>query len=439
MYGAARTGSLHALDLTHVDDPVYTGGISWGVSESLVSPHHRPLIETGAAPSRRLGPQAERMPSPSILLNDFKRQWADTGADVLAAVERVGASGWYILGRHVESFEHALAAVFGRRHAVGCASGLDAIEIGLRAAGLAAGDRVLTTPVSAFATTLAIVRAGGVPVFVDVDASGLVDLALCEQLLLGGTAIRFFVPVHLYGQSLDLERLAWLRDRFQLTIVEDCAQSVLARFGDAPAGSVGQIAATSFYPTKNLGALGDGGAVVTDDAGLARRAACLRHYGQSAQYVHDHLGLNSRLDELHAAILEGAFLPRLESWTTRRRVIAARYLAGIRHPRVRLLAPPPASQPCWHLFPVFVAAPDRTGFRQHLEGSGIQTALHYPHLIPDQRGLAQTPYEVHGTMNRAQQLAAEEISLPIHPYLLDDEVERVIAAVNSWPDRRPSA
>ena len=253
-----------------------------------------------------------------ILLNDFQRQWADTRADVLDATERVGASGWYILGKNVESFERALAASFDRAFAVGCASGLDAIEIALRALGLRPGDKVLTTPLSAFATTLAILRAGGVPVFVDVDDHGLIDLARCEERLATGD-IRAFVPVHLYGQPLPLPRLAELQARFAVALVEDCAQSALARFRGRSAGTVGAIAATSFYPTKNLGALGDGGALLTDDPALRDRCASLRNYGQTARYQHDELGLNSRLDELQAAILAQAFLPRLPAWTERRR------------------------------------------------------------------------------------------------------------------------
>jgi dTDP-4-amino-4,6-dideoxygalactose transaminase len=367
-----------------------------------------------------------------ILLNDFQRQWADTRAEVMEAVERVGASGWYILGRGVESFERALAPVFDRPHAVGCASGLDAIEIGLRALGLRPGDRVLTTPLTAFATTLAIVRAGGVPVFADVDDRGLVDLGLCEHLLAGG-GIRFFVPVHLYGQSLDLDRLADLRDRFQLAVVEDCAQSIRARWGAVAAGSVGQVAATSFYPTKNLGALGDGGAVVTGDPELARRCASLRHYGQTTRYVHELLGLNSRLDELHATVLEHAFLPRLAGWTERRREIAHRYRSGIRHPDVHLLAPPAASAPVWHLFPAFVAPGAREGFQRFLDGRGVQTAIHYPRLTSDQEALESVPHQAPLPLENARRLAMSEVSLPIHPYLTDTEADTIIAAVNDWP------
>jgi dTDP-3-amino-3,4,6-trideoxy-alpha-D-glucose transaminase len=368
-----------------------------------------------------------------ILLNDFQRQWADTRADVLAATERVGASGWYILGKSVESFEGALAAAFERAFAVGCASGLDAIEIALRALGVKPGDKVLTTPLSAFATTLAIVRAGAVPVFVDVDERGLIDLSRCEERLAAGD-IRAFVPVHLYGHPLALPRLAALQARFGLALVEDCAQSALARFEGRSAGTVGAISATSFYPTKNLGALGDGGALVTDDRELRDRCAGLRNYGQTARYQHDELGLNSRLDELQAAILEQAFLPRLAAWTERRRQIAQRYLAGLRHPRVRLVPPAPGADPCWHLFPVFVPAPDREAFQRHLQAAGVQTAIHYPTLIVEQRALTEgAPHEVHGPLDNARRLSREEVSLPIHPYLLDGELDTILAAVNAWP------
>jgi dTDP-3-amino-3,4,6-trideoxy-alpha-D-glucose transaminase len=367
-----------------------------------------------------------------ILLNDFKRQWSDIGSDVAVAVERVGASGWYILGESVASFERALAPRLGPRFAVGCASGLDAIEIGLRALALPAGARVLTTPLSAFATTLAIVRAGYTPVFADVDAHGNLDLEPCDRLLGDRPDIRAMVPVHLYGQPMDLDALAALKQRFGLRIVEDCAQSIGARFGDRVAGTVGDLAATSFYPTKNLGAIGDGGAVLGDDEGLRTAASALRNYGQSRRYVHDRLGLNSRLDELHAAILETAMLPRLDAWTERRREIAARYLAAIRHTGVRLPSPPARAAPVWHLFPVLVAPDQRSPLQGHLRAAGIETAIHYPSLIPDQKALSGVAIEVIGDLSRARQFAACEMSVPIHPFLADEQVDRVIAAVNGW-------
>jgi dTDP-4-amino-4,6-dideoxygalactose transaminase len=372
------------------------------------------------------------MAAPDVLLNDFTRLWADAGRDVLSAVSRVGASGHYVLGPEVRAFEGALAAVLGRRQAVGCASGLDAIEIALRALRVPPGTRVLTTPLSAFATTLAVVRAGGVPVFVDVDEHGLLDLDRCREALAEDPRIRAMIPVHLFGHAADVAELAALAARFELVLVEDCAQSIGARSRGRPAGGAGQLAATSFYPTKNLGALGDGGAVLADDEALADRCRALRDYGQSAKYVHDELGMNSRLDELHAAVLARAFLPRLAAWTERRRAIARAYAAGIAHPRVRPVPPPPGSEGVWHLFPVRVPPAARDAFMEHLRSRGIRSAVHYPTLIPRQRALAASGFEVRGDLARAEALAASEVSLPIHPYLDDGEVSRVVDSVNAW-------
>ena len=202
-----------------------------------------------------------------IQANDFTRQWEDLRDDALAAFEKVGASGRYVLGEEVRAFEGGLAALWGFQYAAGVASGLDAIEISLRALGCGPGDRVLTTPISAFATTLAIVKTGAVPVFVDTDDQGLIDLDRCDDLLRRRSDIRFFVPVHLYGFALDPVALRRLRDEHGLMIVEDCAQTTQ---------SAGQIAATSFYPTKNLGAMGDGGAILCRDAALDIRVRALR-------------------------------------------------------------------------------------------------------------------------------------------------------------------
>lgn len=214
-----------------------------------------------------------------ILLNDFTRQWKLIEADVLAAVQRVGASGWYILGNEVRQFEEELARLWGVASVIGVGNGLEALEIALRCAGLQPGERVLTTPLSAFATTLAIVRAGGIPVFVDVDESGLLDLDLCRKVVSRDRSLRWLVPVHLYGHALDLESLDALRCTFDLSVVEDCAQSVLARSRGRATGTVSCVSATSFYPTKNLGALGDAGAVLTSDQSIASTARALRHYG----------------------------------------------------------------------------------------------------------------------------------------------------------------
>jgi len=301
-----------------------------------------------------------------ILQNDFKRQWEIVESAVSGAVRRVGASGSYILGEEVRRFEEALARLWGVSHAVGVANGMDAIEIGLRCLDVRRGDKVLTTPFSAFATTLAIVRAGGIPVFVDVDDLGRIDLDQCRDVLKRNRAIRFLVPVHLYGFPLDLADLASLRDEFELQIVEDCAQAIGASASSIGVGTIGQVAATSFYPTKNLGAMGDGGALLTNNGEIAEHARVLRNYGQSEHYLHSEMGLNSRLDELHAAILHDAFLPHLQKWTQVRQRTAETYLNEIKHPAIELPSPPVNLNCAWHLFPVKIVAADRDNFREYL-------------------------------------------------------------------------
>jgi len=367
-----------------------------------------------------------------ILLNDFKAQWIDIGPAVLSVVERVGASGWYVLGSEVNNFEARLAEAWSLPYAVGVANGLDAIEIGLRSLGLKAGDKVLTTPISAFATTLAVMRCGGVPVFVDTDHSGLMDLQLARSALCADRSIRFVVPVHLYGHSIDLDELENLRAEFDLQIVEDCAQAIGARWDGRPVGSVGQVAAVSFYPTKNLGAMGDGGAILTRDPGVETRARALRNYGQTETYVHDEVGMNSRLDEIHAAILGDVCLPRLSVWTARRREIASVYRDRIQG-AVSVVPSPSRSESVWHLFPVLAPASKRELLRTRMRERGILTAVHYPKLIPEQKALHDYGrFEVIGNLDCARRLADGEVSLPIHPYLKPAEVSAVCDVIQEW-------
>jgi len=364
----------------------------------------------------------------TVLLNDFHAQWATIGEKILSAAERVGKSGWYILGEEVKNFENHLAAHWGLNYAVGCASGLDALEIGLRALGITPGEKVLTTPLSAFATTLAIIRAGGIPVFVDVDDSGLIDLALCEQALEKYPEIRYFVPVHLYGQVLSYTKLSELKSKYDLKIVEDCAQAIGASSEGKTVGGVGSIAATSFYPTKNLGCMGDGGALLTNEKILETKARCIRDYGQSQKYIHVELGLNSRLDELQAAILD-TLIPQLRTLTKRRKVIAFKYREKIRHSLIHFPSIPDGSDGVWHLFPLLVKE-NVEGFQNYLKSKNIQTGRHYPLLIPRQTAL-QNFIEI-AMMNKAQYFAEHEVSLPIHPFMVEEDIEHVIDACNTW-------
>lgn len=371
------------------------------------------------------------MSASPILLNDFRAQWEDIRSDAMAAFARVGESGWLVLGDEVRSFEAALSAWWGIPNVVGCGNGLDALELALRALGLKPGDKVLTTPLTAFATTLAIVRAGGVPVFVDVDESGLIDLDRCAEVFAGHSDIRFFMPVHLFGHALDCERLAALKKLHGLKLVEDCAQAIGAKSHGKAIGSTGDAAATSFYPTKNLGCMGDGGAVLCADKALADVVRSLRDYGQTAKYVHARLGMNSRLDEVQAAILRTALLPRLTRFTERRKQIASALRAGIRNPALHLPAQPNGSESVWHLFPVMVEG-DRTRFKAHCDAAGVGTGFHYPKLVPEQEALAGVPFEVIGPLVRARRFADQEVSVPIHAYLVDSEMSRIIDACNSW-------
>lgn len=366
-------------------------------------------------------------------MNDFGRQWSDVREAANLVFDAVGRSGWYILGDRVRTFEVSLGAYWEMPHAIGVGNGLDAIELALRAAGMKPGDRVLTTPLSAFATALAIVRSGGVPVFCDTDESGLLDLNEARAALRAMPGIRFFIPVHLYGMPLDPVALRSLIEEFDLICIEDCAQSIGAMTNGVATGTAGVAAATSFYPTKNLGAMGDGGAVLTRDAELAARVRSLRDYGQTAKYRHDEIGWNSRLDELHAALLNDVFLPQLPRWTERRREIAHRYLERWTAKSVRpVLVEGAGVNACWHLFPVRVAEREKTSLTQWLRGKAIGTGEHYPILIPDQEALRAVNSACFGLLERALLLSKEELSLPIHPHLRDEEVDFILDSIAEW-------
>lgn len=371
-----------------------------------------------------------------VLLNDFKTQWKQVKTQFLQAVERVGESGYLILGPEVKSFEEELAKFWGLKYAVGCANGLDAIEIGLRVLGIQPGQKVLTTPLSAFATTLAILKAGGIPVFCDTDKSGLINLDIAEDYFKQNKDVKLFLPVHLYGQSLNLKHLKKLKDQFNLLIIEDCAQSIAANSDGQMCGDVGQLAATSFYPTKNLGCYGDGGALLTNLDDINELSRSLRDYGQSEKYVHSYLGLNSRLDELQAAVLRSALLPNLNKWTESRKSIASVYLENINNSQIELPKIPHNNYPVWHLFPIKVKDKNkRQSFINFLKENGIQTGIHYPILIPDQPLFKQQKnlnYEIFGTLNEAKSLCETEVSLPIHPFLTKDELDKVISVCNAW-------
>lgn len=362
----------------------------------------------------------------SVPANDFVAQWEEIREDALSAVDRVGRSGWLVLGDEVRAFEEELADWWGVGYAVGVASGLDALEISLRCVGIGPGDRVLTTPLTAFATTLSIIRAGGEPVWVDVDESGGLDFDAARSVLESDSAIRALLPVHLYGHPLDPAALAELAERFGVTVVEDCAQSAGAARAGRPTGATGAVSATSFYPTKNLGAYGDGGAVLTDDAAIAEKARILRDYGQDGRYNHVEIGLNSRLDEIHAAILRSALLPRMEAWGRRREQIAELYREGLRDVPLEPVRPSGGAS-ANHLFPVLAEDGGVEGVVQRLTEAGIRVGRHYPVLCSAQPARDEAGV-VAGELVNARHIAEREISLPLHPQLSDAAANYVVEA-----------
>jgi dTDP-4-amino-4,6-dideoxygalactose transaminase len=328
-------------------------------------------------------------------------------------------------GAAVEEFERAWAEYCGAAHAVGVASGTDALELALRAGGVGPGDEVITAANTCVPTVAAIVSAGATPVLADVDPhTRTLDPDSVAAAI--GPRTRALVPVHLYGRCADMDALGALAREHGLLVVEDAAQAHGAEVGGRRAGTLGDAAAFSFYPTKNLGALGDAGAVVTDDAALAERARMLRSYGEREQYRSELEGRNSRLDTLQAALLR-AKLPHLDRWTARRRAIAAHYAEALAELPLALPDEPDGGVHAFHLYVVRTA--DRDGLRDALARAGVGTLVHYPRAVHEHPAYAPLRRE----LPVSEALAREVLSLPLYPELADGEVEAVTAAVLAAP------
>jgi dTDP-4-amino-4,6-dideoxygalactose transaminase len=362
------------------------------------------------------------MTGPGIPFMDL--HLGEDAAEVRAAMTRVIDRGWFVLGPEVDGFEEEFAALSGATHAVGTGNGTDAIAIALRALDVGPGDEVVTTPLSAAYTALAVVMTGARPVFADVDPERLtLDPAAAERAITPRT--KALLPVHLYGQPADMTALAALARRHGLALVEDCCQAHLATCEGQPVGTYGVAGAFSFYPTKNLGALGDGGAVITRDAALAERMRRLRNGGQTDRYHHVELGVNSRLDELQAAVLR-ARLPRLRARTEMRRALAAEYRRRLADTRVNV----PLELDSGHVYHLFsIRTTQRSALQAHLRSAGIDTLVHYPLAIPRQPAFASTQPADCPVANRA---AEEVLSLPLYPGLSLADVGAVADAVRSF-------
>jgi dTDP-4-amino-4,6-dideoxygalactose transaminase len=373
-----------------------------------------------------------------IPMLNLARGYAAIREDVLQAVGRVCDSQHYILGEEVTAFEREFAALCGTAHAVGCASGTDALWLGLAASGIKTGDSVITTPFSFFATASSILRAGGRPVFVDIEAETLnIDPEKVRQKLLSASPRpQAMMPVHLYGQCADMEALNGLATEFNLQIIEDAAQAVGAAWNGKTAGSLGGSAAFSFYPTKNLSAFGDAGILTTSNLELAERARSLRNHGSKQRYYHHEIGANSRLDSIQAAVLR-VKMKRLPAWNKARAESARNYdqlfaRAGLsgnanqKAAKVSLLKMRPQALHIFHQYVIRV--PQRDELRTFLKERGVSTEVYYPVPLHLQKCFAYLGY-TEGDLPEAERAAKEVLALPMFPELETEEQKYVVESI----------
>ncbi len=368
------------------------------------------------------------MSNPKILSADPKAGYLAAQAEIDTAIQRVLQSGHYILGHEVEAFEKEFSKWLGVAGTVGVANGTDALELALQAAGIGPGDKVVTVANTVTATVSAITARGARVVYAEIEsATMLLDVAALETMLatLRDPKIKAVVPVHLYGQPVDMPRLMEVAAKHHLVVIEDCAQAHGALTGGRKAGTWGQLSAFSFYPTKNLGALGDGGAVCGSDAALLEQVRMLRQYGWRKRYVSEAHGRNSRLDEIQAAILR-VRLGRLEAENDRRDNIARQYLVGLKGTSLTLPVVAEGRTHCWHQFVVRTLRRDE--LRAHLEKKDIWCGVLYP--VPIHRQPAY--HDASLSFPHTEQACAGVLSLPLHPGLSDEDVARVIREVTGW-------
>ncbi len=360
-----------------------------------------------------------------VPLLDLKAQYATIRDKVRPVVDAVMDSQYFILGPEVEAFEKELAAYVGAKHAIACASGTDAILLALMALGVGPGDEVVTTPFTFFATAGCVARAGAKPVFVDIEpdtfniAPSLIARAITKKT-------KAILPVHLFGQCADMDPI--LSAAGSIPVIEDAAQALSAEYKGKKSGVLGRVACFSFFPSKNLGAFGDGGALTTDDSALAEKLASLRVHGARQKYYHDEVGLNSRLDALQAAILR-VKLPYLDQWSDQRAANARRYdemLAGTR------VVTPVAKPYARHVFNQYtIRAANRDGLQKHLAAREIGNAIYYPvplHLQKCFAGLGYGP----GSLPESERAASEVLSIPIYPELTDQMARHVAASIREF-------
>lgn len=360
---------------------------------------------------------------------DLQRIHCEIKQPLEDAFHRVLDSGLFVMGPELDAFEAEFAQFCGVKHCVGVGNGLDALHLLLRAYDIGQGDEVLVPSNTFIATWLAVSQCGAIPVPVEPCAEthnldpGLLTAAITPRT-------RAIIPVHLYGQPADMDPINEIARRHGLIVIEDAAQAQGAKYKGRRTGSLGDAAATSFYPGKNLGALGDGGAVLTNDPSIADKVRLLRNYGSRIKYHHQDIGYNTRLDELQAAFLR-VKLGLLEDWNTRRQALASRLTAQLQGAGLGLPWVPDWAAPVWHLY--VVRTPQRDALRAHLEQNGISTVIHYP--VPPHLQTCYSRYSTHA-LPLAEKLAAEVLSLPMSPFLTEQEANYVTEAILMFFDKK---
>jgi dTDP-4-amino-4,6-dideoxygalactose transaminase len=361
-----------------------------------------------------------------VKFNQLDRGYQKFKQEYDNAAIRVLESGWYIMGKEGEKFEKEFADFTGSKHCVGLNSGLDALILAFRALNIGAGDEVICPANTYIASVLGITENGAIPVLVEPDEYYNLDANIIEEMINEKT--KAILVVHLYGQSANMERIKQIAEKYHLYLIEDCAQSHGAKFNGVVTGTWGNVGCFSFYPTKNIGAFGDSGAVVTNDGQLYKKIKMLRNYGSEVKYQNELLGVNSRLDEIQAALLS-VKLKHYDELKIEREYIANRYLNEIINSKIKLPSIREGSEHVWHLF--IIQTNDRDDFRTYLLENGIETGIHYPippHLSNAYKYLKQNV----GTLPLTENLSKHIVSLPLYEGMSKEEIDHVINIINKY-------
>ena len=358
---------------------------------------------------------------------DFAPMHTEVREQMLQKVQEVYDKGWFIGGENCAAFEKHFAEFCGAPYCVGCGNGLDALHLTLVAMNIGTGDEVIVPAHTYIATALAVTYAGAKPVYVDIEPEYFsLDPEKIEAAITPNT--KAIILVHLYGQIGRFDEVEAVAKKYNLYLIEDAAQAHGAEYCGRKAGTLGDAAGFSFYPGKNLGALGDAGGVVTASAEIANKVRALGNYGSHTKYVHEYKGVNSRLDELQAGLLD-VKLPHLERWLQDRERIAGRYLEGIKNPKIKLPAVNPDGRHVWHLFPILTE--DRAALEAHLDKYDVSHQVHYPFAMHQHKAYEELGYKK-GDFPVAEMAAEQEVSLPIYYGMTDEQINCVIAAVNAY-------